>query len=76
MSTPMASMRARRSVVSDMRDSMKASRSRTTCFAASLMLGSVFDFTNMLCGPVIRYICGIMRWACMSMAHGHRRGFS
>ena len=49
MSTPMASMRASRSVVSDMRDSMKASRSRTTCFAASLMLGSVFDFTNMLC---------------------------
>jgi hypothetical protein len=54
MSTPMASMRPMRSVVSDMRCSMKASRSRTTFFAASLMSGSVFDFTNMLCGPVTR----------------------
>ncbi len=72
----MASIRAMRSVTSDMRASMKASRSRTTLRAASLMPGSAFDFTNMLCAAVTAYICGIMRWACMSMAQGHRRGFS
>jgi hypothetical protein len=56
-------MWAIRSVTSDMRATRTASRSRTPFLASSLMVGSVLDFTNMLCGPVMAYISGIIRWA-------------